>query len=208
MRCFTQRLLRFASPLQPFPACGGERGARAASGHAAAPPSSVMNSRRFMSGMGTSSPMRYQPANRPVRSVFRHLSLPQRGGLVLGADLNCSESRRRPAPQVPPPDQDSTGRFSRLAPPYKISLVLLRSATSCFGCSTNVNESFPLIATALNEDLRLEIDAAAFDIVAYVIAVLLGCQPSCCPFAGVDTQPSHVAILLCGSVSTLTAFLA
>jgi hypothetical protein len=35
--------------------------ARAASGHAAtAPPSSAMNSRRFMSGMGTSSPMRYQ----------------------------------------------------------------------------------------------------------------------------------------------------
>ena len=94
------------------------------------------------------------------------------------------------------PDQDSTGRFPRLAPPYKISVALLRSVTSCFGCSTNVNESFPLIAAALDEDLRLEIDAAAFDIVGYVIAVLLGCQPSCCPFAGVDTQRSHVAILL------------
>src|SRR6516164_11229123 len=53
-----------------------------------APPSSVLKSRRFMSGMGTSSPMRYQPADRPVRSVFRYLSLPQRGRLVLGADLN------------------------------------------------------------------------------------------------------------------------
>jgi hypothetical protein len=84
---------------------------------------------------------------------------------------------------------------------------LLRNATSCFGCSTNVNESFPLIAAALDEDLRLEIDAAAFDIVHYVIAVLLGCQPSRRPFAGVDTQPSHVAILLCGSVSNLNAFL-
>src|SRR5262245_46689945 len=45
--------------------------------------------------MGTSSPMRYQPADRPVRSVFRHLSLPQRCRLVLGVDLNCSESRYR-----------------------------------------------------------------------------------------------------------------
>src|SRR5262249_31792263 len=77
--------------------------ARAASGHAAAaPPSSVMNARRFMSSMGTSSPMRYQPADRPVRSVFRHLSLLQRGWLVLGSDLNCSESAwaaAGPAPQ-------------------------------------------------------------------------------------------------------------
>src|SRR5262249_26058346 len=93
------------------------------------------------------------------------------------------------------------------APRYRTSVALLRSATSCFGCSTNVNESFPLIAAAPDEDLRLEIDAAAFDIMRYVIAVLLGCQASCCPFAGVDTQPSHVAILLCGSVSNLNAFL-
>jgi hypothetical protein len=71
------------------------------------------------------------------------------------------------------PDQDSSGRFPRLAPPYKISVALLRSATSCFGCRTNVNESFPLIAAALDEDLRLEVHAAAFDIVRYVIAVLL-----------------------------------
>jgi len=33
-------------------------------------------------------------AGRPVRSVFRHLGLPQTGPEVLGADLNCSESRR------------------------------------------------------------------------------------------------------------------
>src|SRR5262249_14952478 len=89
----------------------------------------------------------------------------------------------------------------------RISVALLRKAISCFGFSTNVNESFPLIAAALDEDLRLEIDPPAFDIVRYVIAVLLGCQPSCCPFAGVNTQPSHVAILLCGSVSNLNAFL-
>jgi hypothetical protein len=48
----------------------------------------------------------------------------------------------------------------------------LRSATSCFGWSGNVNESF-VLATALNEDLRLEVDAAAFDIVAYVVAEFL-----------------------------------
>src|SRR5262249_42946524 len=91
--------------------------------------------------------------------------------------------------------------FLGLAPPYKISVALLRRATS-------VNESFPLIAAALDEDLGLEVDVgAALNMVAYVIAVLLGCQPSCCPFAGVDTQPSHVAILLCGGVSNLNAFL-
>src|SRR6516164_5347351 len=75
--------------------------ARAASGQAATPPpSSVMNSRRFMSGMGTFSPMRYQPADRPVRSVFRTSNLGQRGRQVLGADLKCSESRRRAALNV------------------------------------------------------------------------------------------------------------
>src|SRR5262245_55694644 len=60
--------------------------ARAASGHAAAaPPSSVMNSRRLMSNMSLSPPWH-------GRSVYRALSLPQKGQLVLGADLNCSES--------------------------------------------------------------------------------------------------------------------
>jgi hypothetical protein len=63
------------------------------------PPISAMNSRRSMSSMGTSSPMPIKPADRARRSVFRHLSLPQRSRLVLGADLNCSESggRCRPA---------------------------------------------------------------------------------------------------------------
>src|SRR5262245_32265529 len=75
-------------------------------------------------------------------------------------------------------DQDSTGRFPRLASPYKISVALLRSATSCFGCSTNVNESFPLIAAALDEDLGLEVDVgAALNIVAYVVAVFLRAHP-------------------------------
>src|SRR5262245_12763923 len=73
--------------------------AAVATGQAAAPLSSVMNSRRLMSDMGTSSPMRYQPADGPARSAFRHLSLPQRGRLVLGVDLNRSESRRWPAAQ-------------------------------------------------------------------------------------------------------------
>ena len=53
-----------------------------ASGHAAAaPPSSVMNSRRLRSNMGTSSP----------QSVCREFSLPQSGCRVLWRDLNCSE---------------------------------------------------------------------------------------------------------------------
>src|SRR6516164_6547519 len=41
-------------------------------------------------------------AGRPVRSVFRHLSLPRRGRQVLGADLKCSESRRGAAGRFPP----------------------------------------------------------------------------------------------------------
>jgi hypothetical protein len=49
---------------------------------------------------------------------------------------------------------------------------LLRSATSCFGCTTNVNESFPLIAAALDEDLGLEVDAALV-LVLDVVAVFL-----------------------------------
>jgi hypothetical protein len=49
---------------------------RAASGHAAAPPRSVMNSRRFMSSMGTSPLCAVSPPTDPVRSVFPHLSLP------------------------------------------------------------------------------------------------------------------------------------
>src|SRR5262249_38734371 len=54
-------------------------------------------------GHGGLPPLRaISAADRLVRSVFRHLSLPQRGRLVLGADLNCSESRRWPALKVPP----------------------------------------------------------------------------------------------------------
>jgi hypothetical protein len=69
---------------------------RAASGHAAAPPSSVMNARRFMLNMGTSSPVGWSalPATGRRRSLYRTLNLPQNGRQVLGADLNRSESRR------------------------------------------------------------------------------------------------------------------
>jgi hypothetical protein len=55
---------------------------------------------------------------------------------------------------------------------------LLRSATSCFGCSTNVNESFPLIAAALDQNLGLEVDVgAALNIVADVM-ISLGSPPT------------------------------
>src|SRR5262249_40617289 len=64
------------------------------------PPSSAMNPRRFMSGMGTSSPMRYQPADRSGRLVFRHLSLPRRSRLVLGADQNVLNRAVYPAPSI------------------------------------------------------------------------------------------------------------
>src|SRR5262249_47391033 len=87
------------------------------------------------------------------------------------------------------------------------SVALLRSATSSLGCRANVNESFPLIAAALDQNLRLEIDAAAFDIVTYVIAVLLGCQPSCCPFAGINLQARDAYVFWRGLVRYLKAFL-
>src|SRR5262249_39403716 len=65
----------------PLPACC----AHAASGHAAAPPMSVMNSRRLMSST----------ASLP-QSVCRTLSLPQNSRRVLWTDLNRSESRLLP----------------------------------------------------------------------------------------------------------------
>jgi len=69
----------------------------------------------------------------------------------------------------------------------RISVALLRKATSCFGCSRNVNVSFVVTsAAALNEDLRLEIVADALDIVAYAVAVFLRREPSCRPFTGVN----------------------
>src|SRR5262245_19255969 len=94
----------------------------------------------------------------------------------------------------------------RSALPYNVSVALPRSAISCFGCSANVNESFAFVGAALDQDLRLEVDAAAFDIVAQVVAVFLRCQSSRRPFARINPQPSHVAILLCGGVSNLNAF--
>jgi hypothetical protein len=71
---------------------------------------------------------------------------------------------------------------------------LLRKATSCFGCSRNVNVSFVVTsAAALNEDLRLEVAAAcAFDIVAYMVAVFFGGEPRDREFAAVDAQPRNV----------------
>src|SRR4029453_10837332 len=56
--------------------------ARAASGHAAAPPSRVMNWRLFRSGMGFSP----EPAVPAYRRLRMHRKRPQ------GADLKCSES--------------------------------------------------------------------------------------------------------------------
>ena len=70
---------------------------------------------------------------------------------------------------------------------------MLRKATSCFGCSRNVNVSFVVTSgAALNEDLWLEVDAAAFDIVAYMVAVFFGGEPRDSEFAAVDAQPRNV----------------
>ena len=78
-------------------------------------------------------------------------------------------------------------------PAARISVALLRSATSCFGCGRNVIVFLLLTsAAALNEDLWLEVDAAAFDIVAYMVAVFLGGEPRDSEFAAVDAQPRNV----------------
>ena len=72
-------------------------------------------------------------------------------------------------------------------PAARISVALLRKATSCFGCSRNVNVSFVVTsAAALNEDLWLEVDAAAFDIVAYMVAVLLRRELASVPSIGIE----------------------
>src|SRR5262245_42363874 len=70
-----------------FPICC----ARAASGHATAPPMSAIHSRRLVSSIGFPPPCRVLPL---TQSVCRMLSLPQGGPKVLGLDLNHSESRR------------------------------------------------------------------------------------------------------------------
>ena len=63
--------------------------ARAESGHAATPPSSVRNWRRLRSSMGSSP--------EPAVPAYRRLRMPRKRPQVLGADLNRSESRRRAA---------------------------------------------------------------------------------------------------------------
>ena len=56
-----------------------------------------MNSRRSMPTWGVPPPVIYRRGQigrrRPVRSVCRTFSLPQKRQQVLGPDLNCSESR-------------------------------------------------------------------------------------------------------------------
>src|SRR5262249_22366390 len=70
--------------------------ARAASGQAAAPPSSVMNSRRLTSGMGSPS--------EPAGPAYRKRRMPRKRPQVFEGDLNRSESsRQRACPRLPLP---------------------------------------------------------------------------------------------------------
>jgi hypothetical protein len=72
------------------------------------------------------------------------------------------------------------------APPYKISVALLRSATSCFGCGRNVIVFLLLTsAAALNEDLWLEVHAA-LHIVLDAVAVDLGRELANVPSIGIE----------------------
>src|SRR2546430_1584310 len=89
-------------PTKPTRSIFGCCCARAASGPAtAAPPSAKMNSRRLMLNIGL-PPIRLSrrerlPAGEALQSVCRTVSLPLKGQQVLGADLNCPESRDRRA---------------------------------------------------------------------------------------------------------------
>ena len=77
-------------------------------------------------------------------------------------------------------------------PAARISVALLRKAISCFACS-RFNVSFVVTSAAAgDEDLWLEVDAAAFDIVAYMVAVFFGGEPRDSEFAAVDAQPRNV----------------
>jgi hypothetical protein len=97
-----------------FPACC----ARAASGHAAAPPSRAINSRRLMSNTGL-PPLALPPVvttsrRRPPRTVHRAPNLPREGGQILGPGLNCSESSLGAAGFPCRSDvEDSTPRYRR-----------------------------------------------------------------------------------------------
>src|SRR5262249_56005630 len=68
----------------------GGRGSGQAAGAA---PSSVMNSRRLRSSMGSSP--------EPAVPAYRRLRMPRKRPQVLGADLKCSESQ----PRYPPSGQ-------------------------------------------------------------------------------------------------------
>jgi hypothetical protein len=68
--------------------------AHPASGQAtAAPPMSLMNSRRLMPNMGTSSPVVWRRRALGLTPGLPHAHLPQPSRQVLGPNLNRSESR-------------------------------------------------------------------------------------------------------------------
>jgi hypothetical protein len=95
-----QHLVRLPEPVAQITGTAGCC-ALAASGNAAAPPSSVMNSRRFMRGMGSLPravrASSYQQAT-PVRSRFAASPACRRKGQpVFGAGLNRSESGEQPS---------------------------------------------------------------------------------------------------------------
>src|SRR5262249_16928019 len=103
------------------PCCG----ACAACGHAAAPPSSVMNARRLMLHTGLSLPPAIpHPSGgsaskwRPVRSVYLGASLSWNARQVLGTDLDRSVSEAA----APHPSDDD---ISPCADDYDLDLCLL-----------------------------------------------------------------------------------
>src|SRR4051794_15840175 len=78
--------------------------ARPTSGHAAAaPPSSVTNSRRLTSGIGL-------PPPGVAGQSTAHSNLPRRGRQVLGVNLNCFRIGALPAPPPVTPNGDDLRR--------------------------------------------------------------------------------------------------
>src|SRR5262249_43947592 len=153
--------------------------ARAASGHAAAAPSSVMNPRRLMSGIRI--PPRGLPHAQPTtHGLARPWSRPK---------LVCIEHLSDPSQtRIAHVERLDGYGLPRLALPYNVSVAVEQNA---IGISRGRLKSSPLIdGLTVNgdKDRRLEVGPWSLDVVAYAVAVLLRREPRCHQFTSIDAQ--------------------
>jgi hypothetical protein len=109
--------------------------------------------------------MRYQPAaDRPVRSLYRTLSLPQGGRQVLGTDLKCSESEpltQRSYAVIPISASSSTAvsaarplSVSVYAPLSRLCAMNPRMAMGCIAWSMMPTEPWSVPVATQNKSTR------------------------------------------------------